>query len=124
MKSAKLREFDIVKRSRFSWQGYKTAWKNEASIKVEMILFFIFFTISFFLPVTLYEQLALVASMLIVFIVELLNSSIEIIVDRIGLEYHELSGQAKDIASAAVTTALILVGGVWVVIVTNAFIRA
>ena len=89
-----------------------------------MILFFILFTVSFFLPVNLYEQLALVASMLIVFIVELLNSSIEIIVDRIGLEYHELSGQAKDIASAAVTTALILVGGVWVVIVTNAFLRA
>jgi len=62
------------------------------------------------------ERALLVGSLLIVPIVELLNSAIEANVDRVGLERHELSGRAKDIASAAVLLSILLAGAVWVVI--------
>lgn len=67
-------------------------------------------------PVSLIERAALVASLLLVLIVELLNSAIEAVVDRISLEEHELSGRAKDMGSAAVLLALVLAGLVWAMI--------
>jgi diacylglycerol kinase (ATP) len=67
-------------------------------------------------PVSLPERAALAASLLLVLIVELLNSAIEAVVDRVSLEPHELSGRAKDMASAAVMLSLVLAGVTWVAV--------
>jgi len=103
----------IFHATRYSIKGLKAAWKNEAAIRQEIGLLAIFVPVTFFLPVTKLEQIALIASLLLLLIVELLNSAIEAVVDRIGPEHHELSGRAKDIGSAAVMITLILAGVVW-----------
>lgn len=103
----------IFHATRYSIQGLKAAWKNEAAIRQEIGLLVIFVPITFFLPVTKLEQIALIVSLLLILLVELVNSAIEAVVDRIGPEHHELSGRAKDIGSAAVMIALIIAGVVW-----------
>ncbi|CZF80529.1 MULTISPECIES: diacylglycerol kinase [Grimontia] len=97
----------------YSFQGLRAAWNNEAAFRQELVLLIVMTTLSFFLPVTKVEQLLMVASLFIVVIVELINSAIEAVVDRIGPERHELSGRAKDIGSAAVFISLLLVVITW-----------
>ena len=72
--------------------------------------------ISFWLDVTAIERMLMVCSLLLIIIVELLNSAIEAVVDRIGPEIHELSGKAKDIGSAAVFVAIMLALFCWATI--------
>lgn len=97
----------------YSFQGLRAAWNNEAAFRQELVLLVVMTTASFFLPVTQIEQLLMVVTLFLVVIVELINSAIEAVVDRIGPEHHELSGRAKDIGSAAVFVALLLVGVTW-----------
>ncbi|WP_120512768.1 diacylglycerol kinase [Photobacterium salinisoli] len=111
----------IVKAAGYSVQGLKAAWQYEAAIRQEIILLVVLTTISFFLPVSFIEHILLVASLFLVVIVELLNSAIEAVVDRIGSEFHELSGRAKDIGSAAVFISLLLAGGIWLAIILKLF---
>ncbi|NAW64560.1 diacylglycerol kinase [Photobacterium halotolerans] len=111
----------IVKAAGYSLQGLKAAWQHEAAIRQEIILLVVLTTISFFLPVNFIEHILLVASLFLVVIVELLNSAIEAVVDRIGSEFHELSGRAKDIGSAAVFISLLLAGGIWLAIILKLF---
>ncbi|MGF1726828.1 diacylglycerol kinase [Photobacterium nomapromontoriensis] len=106
----------IIDATRYSIKGLKAAWINEAAFRQETVLLVIATIITFFLPVTKYEQLAMVGSIILVMIVELLNSAVEAVVDRIGSEHHELSGRAKDIGSAAVMVTMILTGLTWAVI--------
>lgn len=103
----------IFHATRYSIQGLKAAWKNEAAIRQEIALLVIFVPVTFFLPVTKLEQIALIVSLLLILLVELLNSAIEAVVDRIGPEHHELSGRAKDIGSAAVMIALFIAAIIW-----------
>ncbi len=90
----------------YSVQGLKAAWKKEAAFRQESVLLVLMTVISFFLPVTGVERAIMIASLLLVMIVELINSAIEAVVNRIGPEHHELSGRAKDISSAAVFVAM------------------
>lgn len=106
----------IIDATGYSIQGLKATWKYEEAFRLEMILLPILTTITFFLPVTKLEQLAMVASLVLVVIVELLNSAVEAVVDRIGHEHHELSGRAKDIGSAAVFVTMLLAGFTWLVV--------
>jgi diacylglycerol kinase (ATP) len=69
--------------------------------------------VSWFLPVTPYERLALIAVLIVVIIVELLNTGIEAAIDRVSDEFHPLSGYAKDVASAAVFSSLVLCVATW-----------
>ncbi len=103
----------IINAAGYSVQGLKAAWKNEAAFRQESVLLVLMTVISFFLPVTGVERAIMIASLLLVMIVELINSAIEAVVDRIGPEHHELSGRAKDIGSAAVFVAMALVVAVW-----------
>ncbi len=100
----------------YSIQGLKAAWKYEEAFRMEIVLLVLLTTLTFFLPVTKFEQLAMIASLFWVVIVELLNSAVEAVVDRIGSDYHELSGRAKDIGSAAVFVSMIFVGITWFVV--------
>ena len=107
----------VIDAAGYSVQGLKAAWINEAAFRQELVLLVVLTVVTFFLPVTKFEQLAMIASMFLVLIVELINSAIEAVVDRIGTEHHELSGRAKDIGSAAVFVSLCLSAFIWFMIV-------
>ncbi|WKE65431.1 diacylglycerol kinase [Gallaecimonas kandeliae] len=99
--------------SQYSWQGLKAAWRAEAAVRQEILLIAVAVPVSFFLPVSPLERALMIASVLLVLVVELLNSAIEAVVDRIGAEHHELSGRAKDMGSAAVLITLIMAVLIW-----------
>lgn len=98
-------------------KGLKAAWQHEAAFRQEGVLAICMVPIALLLPVTPIEKLLLIMSVFIVLIVELLNSAVEAVVDRIGDEIHPLSGRAKDIASAAVFMSLLLCGITWLTVV-------
>lgn len=101
----------------YSVKGLKAAFRHEAAFREETLLLVPVVLIAIFLPVSPIEKLLLVTSYLGVMITELLNSAVEAVVDRIGTEIHELSGRAKDIASAAVLMSMIVAGLTWAVII-------
>jgi diacylglycerol kinase (ATP) len=95
-----------------SWKGFRGAFRGEAAFRQEVALAVVLLPLGAWLGKTPVEKALLVSSVLLVLIVELLNTGIETVVDRIGLERHELSGLAKDVGS----TAVLLSFGVLVVI--------
>jgi diacylglycerol kinase (ATP) len=106
----------IIKATLFSWQGLKAAYKNEAAFRQECLLTILLAPAGIYIGQGGLEKALLVAVLFLVLIVELLNSALEAVVDRFGGEMHELSGRAKDIASAAVFIALINVILVWALV--------
>ncbi|WP_340621386.1 diacylglycerol kinase [Xenorhabdus siamensis] len=113
----------IIKAVRYSAKGIKAAWQNEAAFRQEVILAVLAIIVVFSFDFGLLERLFLISSVILVVIVEVLNSAIEAVVDRIGSEYHELSGRAKDMGSAAVFLAVILALSIWITIIGSHFIR-
>ena len=103
----------LIKATKCSILGFKAAYKHEAAFRQELLLITLLTPIAFFIAQSFADFVALLVVMLLVLIVELLNSAIESVVDRIGLERHELSGRAKDLGSAAVTLALSVATLVW-----------
>ncbi|NLZ18042.1 MAG: diacylglycerol kinase [Desulfobulbaceae bacterium] len=103
----------IVRATRCSWAGLLAAWENEAAFRQEAIMVIVLLPLALWLGENGVERALLGGSLLLVLIVELLNSSIEAAVDRIGPERHELSGRAKDLGSAAVGCAIGVVAFVW-----------
>jgi diacylglycerol kinase (ATP) len=97
----------------FSVAGLHAGWA-ETAFRQEVIAAFILLPASFWLGRNWVETALLAGSVLVVMIVELLNTSIETVVDRIGPEWHDLSRRAKDMGSAAVLLSLVLCGGIWV----------
>ena len=106
----------LVGALRCSVAGLRHAARNEAAFRQELVLATLLLAPAIALPVTRLERLVLILSMLLVMVVELLNSAIEATVDRIGAERHPLSGLAKDLGSAAVAIALVMSLACWVVI--------
>ena len=96
--------------ARISVKGLRAAFENESAFRQELALALVFIPLAFYLGQTPSEQLLLVGSVFLVFITELVNSSIEAVVDRVGTEFHTLSGRAKDVASAAVFLSLMFAG--------------
>ncbi len=97
----------------YSWQGLTSALRNETAFKQEFTASIILIAITFFLDITLTEQAAMIASLILVMLIEILNSAIECVVDRVGTERHPLSGRAKDYGSLAVLMTLIIVVLTW-----------
>lgn len=100
----------------YSWQGFKSALINEAPFREEFIAFIPLVALSFYLDVSAYERLTMIASLVLILIVEILNSAIECIIDRIGTEHHVLSGRAKDYGSFAVLLSILIATAAWAVI--------
>jgi len=100
----------------FSWQGLVAACRFEAALRQELVASLLVIPLAVWLGATAVERALLIAVWLLVLITELLNSSIEAVVDRIGDEHHELAGRAKDVASAAVLIALINAAVVWALV--------
>ena len=104
----------IIAASKNSLNGIKDAWRYEAAFRQNSALSIALLILSFFLAQNVFEWLILVMPLFLLTIVELLNSAIENVVDRIGVERHILSGRAKDMGSAATMVCLILIGTVWI----------
>jgi len=100
----------------FSIKGLKSCYNSEAAFRQEVWLSIILVPLGLVLGETSVEKVLLIAPVFLVLIVEILNSAIESVVDRIGDEYHLLSGAAKDMGSAAVWLSLVLLVGVWLII--------
>ena len=98
----------IIKAAGYSWKGLRAAWINEAAFRQEGVAVLLAVVIACWLDVDAITRVLLISSVMLVMIVEILNSAIEAVVDRIGSEYHELSGRAKDMGSAAVLIAITL----------------
>ena len=113
MKPGKTGLARIIAATGYSMQGFKAAYRHEAAFRQEAWLFMVLLPVALLWPVSLLAKALLIGSLVLVLIVELFNSAIEAVVDRIGPEHHELSGRAKDIGSAAVLLALLLVVVVW-----------
>ncbi|EAT11827.1 diacylglycerol kinase [Bermanella marisrubri] len=101
----------------YSFKGIKRAWTTEAAVRQEFMLAIVMVPVALFLAQSVTQLAIMIFSLFIVVITELLNTAIEYAIDRIGTERHELSGAAKDIASAAVFFSLLQVGIVWGVII-------
>ena len=96
-----------------SWKGFKGAFRFEAAFRQEVALAVVLIPLGIYLGKTGVERALLVGAVLMVLIVELLNTGIETVVDRIGLERHELSGLAKDVGSSAVLLSFALLSVIW-----------
>ncbi len=97
----------------YSLDGLRAAYACEDAFRQESLLAALLIPLAFFLPVSGIGRAAMIASVILVLIVELLNSAIEAVVDRISLDRHHLSKRAKDVGSAAVLLSLLNVAVVW-----------
>jgi len=109
----------IIYATLYSWQGLKSALTNESAFRQEFVGAILLVALSFYLDVSAYERLAMIASLAFILIIELLNSAIECVVDRVSTERHTLSGRAKDYGSFAVLISLLIAVATWTLILTN-----
>lgn len=106
----------LVNAWRYSRRGFRAAYQHEEAFRQEVWALTPLLPLGLWLGASPVERALLIGSLLLVPIVELLNSAIEANVDRVGLEHHELSGRAKDIASAAVFLVIVFASTVWALI--------
>lgn len=111
----------VIWAAQYSALGLKAAWKNEAAFRQELTLMMLLIPVAFWLGRDAEQYILLIGPCILVVIVELLNSAIESAIDRIGPEKHILSGQAKDMGSAAVLFSLLLVLFSWGMIAWDRF---
>lgn len=102
----------------YSIDGLRAARRHEHAFRQELMVVLPGIVVALLLPVSRPEKLALVAVLLLVLIVELMNSAIEAVVDRVSLERHPLSKNAKDLGSAAVLLACVLAAATWMVVLS------
>jgi len=100
----------------FSVAGFKATWLHEEAFRQEVALLIVTTPLALWLGSSSIEKVLLIGSIVLVLLVELLNSAVEAVVDRVGFEHHELSGRAKDIGSAAVMLTLLWAAATWALI--------
>lgn len=103
----------VIAAAGYSWQGLTAAFKHEAAFRQELCLLLVLAPVALWLGEDGTDYALLIGVLLLVLVVELINSAIEAVVDRIGPEHHELAGRAKDIGSAAVSVALVNAALAW-----------
>ncbi|ATZ10237.1 diacylglycerol kinase [Erwinia amylovora] len=106
----------IFKAAGYSWKGLRAAWRHEAAFRQEAAAAILAVVIAGLLDVDAITRVLLIGSVILVIVVEILNSAIEAVVDRIGNEIHPLAGRAKDMGSAAVLITLLLAVFVWIML--------
>jgi len=107
----------------YSWAGFKAAWDNELAFRTEVIVIAPMIPVGIWIGETAVQWALLIGSSLLVLITELLNSAVEKVVDRIGMEHHILSKQAKDLGSAAAAVSMLTAIIVWVLIAYERFVH-
>ena len=103
----------ILNATGYSLAGFKAAFQNEAAFRQIILINLLLITLSFFMPVSRVEQVLMIVVCLLAIIVELINSAIEAVVDRVSMEQHPLSKNAKDMGSAAQFVALAIITLTW-----------
>lgn len=111
----------ILKAVIYSWDGIKAAWINEMAFRIETIVIALLLPIGIWIGETVVERALLIGSSMLILIIELLNSAVENVVDRIGPEHHILSKQAKDLGSAAAAVGMLTAAIIWGLIVYARF---
>lgn len=106
----------LVKATRYSLKGLLAAFRREQAFRQEVLVLVFVIPAGLWLGKNGVERVLLIGSWLLVMVVELINSAIEAVVDRVGLERNELAGRAKDLGSAAVFCAIVLAIALWVVV--------
>ena len=114
----------LIHSTRYSLKGLRAAFRHESAFRQELALCLVLVPLAWWIGDTPVEWILLVGSCFMVLIVELLNSAIESVVDRIGPERHVLSGRAKDIGSAAVMLSLAMAGRTWGLLAVEKFLMA
>jgi diacylglycerol kinase (ATP) len=109
----------LLRAFRYSFQGFRYAWREEAAFRQEVGLAVLVIPAALVLGHTGVERALLVGPMLLILMIEILNSAIEAVVDRSGTERHPLAGMAKDMGSAAVMLSFALLGTVWLLILSD-----
>ena len=104
-----------------SFRGIRDAWRHESAFRQDSVISTLLLLLSFWLAQTIVEWLLLILPLFLLLIVEILNSAIENVVDRIGEERHILSGRAKDMGSSAVMFCLILIAITWLSVAWSRF---
>lgn len=107
----------------YSLAGFSAALKYEHAFRQELFLVLVLLPLAVFLPLSIGEKALLISTLLLVLVVELLNSAIEAVVDRISLDNHDLSKRAKDLGSAAVFLSCVIVIVIWGCIAGPAMIK-
>lgn len=103
----------IIKAAGYSWQGIKSAYRNEAAFRQESWLALVLIPLAIVLSVNATQMVLMISSVVLLLMMEIINSAIEAAIDRHGDEQHSLSGRAKDMGSAAVLFAFIYLLLVW-----------
>jgi diacylglycerol kinase (ATP) len=114
----------LVNATCYSSRGLRQAWQTEQALRYEVYVLIVALPTAWLLGRGGIERALMIGSCLQVVVVELLNSALETVVDRIGRERHELSGRAKDIGSAAVLAAIILAAIVWAILLCDQFVQS
>ena len=102
-----------------SYRGLSAVWETEEAFRLELLGLLMLTPIALLVANDYVQLILLLGSITLVLIVELLNTCVEIVVDRISLDFHDLSGRAKDVGSAAVLVSLVLAGGVWALVLAH-----
>ena len=105
----------------YSLKGLRAAYRKESAFRQELILAVVLVPLAFWLAPAAVERVLLIGSVLLVLIVELLNSAVEAVVDRTGKDWNKLAGRAKDMGSAAVLVALLQLALVWGLVLYDRF---
>lgn len=103
----------LIRATFLSLAGLRAAFHTQAAFRLELLILVVAVPLAWILTADPVERILLIGSWMLVIVVEILNSAIETVVDRIGTEHHELSGRAKDLGSAAVFCSILLALGVW-----------
>ncbi len=103
----------IIRAMQYSEQGIRSAWRDEAAFRQELMLVLLLAPLTLWLPLPRFDTVLLLALMGLVLVAELLNSGLEAVVDMTTPEFNVLAGKAKDCGSAAVFVSLLVLGGAW-----------
>jgi len=106
----------LINATRYSFQGLRHAWANGAAFRYEIYVLAVALPAAWLLGKGAVERALMIGAILLVVVVELVNSAIEATIDRVSKDHHELSGHAKDMASAAVFISILLAATVWLVL--------
>lgn len=112
----------LVNATRYTIDGLVAAWRHEEAFRQELVIAAVLLPVALWLPLSAVERVLLIGSLLLVLIVELLNTAIEVAVDRDSVEIDPLGKRAKDYGSAAVMIALLVAGMTWVTILGSRYL--
>ncbi len=122
MKPGKTGIVRIIDATGYSWKGLQAAYRHESAFRQELLLTAIGIPLAIWLAQSTIQLLLLILPLLLLLLVELANSALEAVVDRIGDEIHELSGRAKDLGSAMVLLAIVMLAVSWILIIGENYV--